>query len=207
MKTCGQTELPDKSILLGQKLSEKSKWDICRDFQTTWVILFFSNWDTNLVIAFLDKHFQSCCTFGFFCTCVHVYPPLFLEIQAVLKSRSLNFGMSHKWHPNDPNESHNDRMTQKLLQQFWICGRTEVHESLNVQTINALLWRKKMHEIRYWGTMESRETRTTNSLMKKSGNTVKKLNFQFSHQKYFHSNQKIQIFLIWILRQNFTSNF
>ena len=40
-EACGQTELPDRSVLIGQKLVEnakipKLKCDILRDFQTMW---------------------------------------------------------------------------------------------------------------------------------------------------------------------------
>ena len=40
-EACGQTVLPDRSILIGQKLVanvkiEKFKWDILGDFQTIW---------------------------------------------------------------------------------------------------------------------------------------------------------------------------
>ena len=40
-ETCGQTVLPDRSVLIGQKLVEnakikKMKWDILGDFQTMW---------------------------------------------------------------------------------------------------------------------------------------------------------------------------
>ena len=43
-EACGQTVLPDRSILLGQKLLEnakiqKFKWDILEDFQTLWVVM------------------------------------------------------------------------------------------------------------------------------------------------------------------------
>ena len=41
-EACGQTVLPDRSILVGQKLVEnakieKFKWDILGDFQTMWI--------------------------------------------------------------------------------------------------------------------------------------------------------------------------
>ena len=44
-KACGQTELPDRSVLIGQKLVgnakiEKLKCDIFDDFQTLWMSLF-----------------------------------------------------------------------------------------------------------------------------------------------------------------------
>ena len=38
-KACGQTVLPDRSVLIGQKLVGKcqnSKWDILSNFQTMW---------------------------------------------------------------------------------------------------------------------------------------------------------------------------
>ena len=41
-EACGQTVLPDRSVLIGQKLVENSKikkklkWDILGDFQTPW---------------------------------------------------------------------------------------------------------------------------------------------------------------------------
>ena len=40
-EACGQTVLPDRSLIIGQKLMEnaiieKFKWDIMDDFQTQW---------------------------------------------------------------------------------------------------------------------------------------------------------------------------
>ena len=44
-EACGQTELPDRSVLIGQKLIEnakiqKFKCDILGDFQTLWCCLY-----------------------------------------------------------------------------------------------------------------------------------------------------------------------
>ena len=49
-EACGQTVLPDRSILIGQKLvenakMEKFKWDILRNFQTIW------STNTNSILA------------------------------------------------------------------------------------------------------------------------------------------------------------
>ena len=54
-EVCGQTVLPDRSVVIGQKLMEnakmpKFKWDILGDFQIMCVAFFVQKWDFDVCL-------------------------------------------------------------------------------------------------------------------------------------------------------------